>query len=428
VVRGLVASGLLGAAAAGAAFVLRPTPVTLATAAVRDLAPAIQGVGTLEAKVLVQVSPKITGRLVAVLADQGDEVRAGQVLAHLDRAEHRAEVQRAEAAVQRARLAAAAQEVAVRRARAGIESADAGAARVRAAAGLARLNAERWRRLHAEGGVSRVELDVRTTEAATAEAELRSAEAQRRAATEELGVAQATLATLRQEVRVAEAALAATRAREADTQIVSPLDGLVVSRELEAGATAAPGAAILKIADPRSAWVTVHVDEREVGSVGLGQPALVALRSMPGRSLRGRVARIHRESDRVTEQLAVDIALEERPDRLTLGEQAEATIRPPARRGALTVPLGAVIQTAQGPGAWTVAAGRLAFRPLRLGAASPEGWVEVRAGLREGEPVVVAPGRLADLRHEGHRVRARTPAAGGARTAAAEAGAGGRQP
>jgi HlyD family secretion protein len=116
------------------------------------------------------------------------------------------------------------------------------------------------------------------------------------------------------------------------------------------------------------------------------------------------VARIQRESDRVTEQLAVDIALLDRPERLTLGEQAEARIRPPARRGAVVVPLGALVRTADGPGVWTVAAGRLAFRSVRLGAVDPAGWVEALDGAREGEEIVVAPGRLADRRNEGRRV------------------------
>jgi len=67
-------------------------------------------------------------------------------------------------------------------------------------------------------------------------------------------VTQAVLETLRQDVRVAEAALAAARARQNDTEIRSPLDGMVVSRDLEPGATVNPGTGILKVADPRTAW------------------------------------------------------------------------------------------------------------------------------------------------------------------------------
>lgn len=402
--RAILAGGLLAGGVAGAFFFFRPPQVTVAAAAVREIAPVIQGVGTVEAKTVVRVSAKITGRLVSVLADQGDSVRAGQLLATLDRAEQQAQVAQAEATVQRARLAVIAQEVALRKAAAGVQAAEATVGRLQATEGLARVNADRWRQLHREGGVSRVEMDVRVTEAIAAGQELRSVEAQRRVAQEELAVGQASLEALRQEVRVAEAALAAMRARQEDTEIRSPLDGVVVMRELEAGATVNPGSGILKIADPRTAWITVHVDERDIGNLSVGDRAEISLRSLPGRSLPGRVARIQRESDRVTEQLAVDIAFLERPGRLTLGEQAEARIRPPARQGAVGVPLGAVLRTADGPGVWTVTGGRMAFRPVRLGVVDPAGWVETLDGVREGDEVVVAPGRLASRRNERRRV------------------------
>ena len=402
--RAVLTGGLLAGGIAGALFFFRPPQVTVAAAAVREIAPVIQGVGTVEAKTVVRVSAKITGRLVSVLVDQGDAVRTGQLLATLDRAEQQAQVAQAEAAVQRARMAVIAQEVALRKAAASVQAAEATVRRLTATEGLATVNADRWRQLHQEGGVSRVEMDVRVTEAVVAGQERRSAEAQRRVAEEEVAVGQAAVDTLRQEVRVAEAALAATRARQADTEIRSPLDGVVVLRELEAGATVNPGSGILKIADPRTAWVTVHVDERDLGNLSVGDRAEISLRSLPGRPVRGQVARIQRESDRVTEQLAVDIALLERPERLTLGEQAEARVRPLARQGAVGVPLGALVRTADGPGVWTVVTGRLAFRPVRIGVVDPGGWVETLGGVREGDEVVVAPGRLADRRNEGRRV------------------------
>lgn len=345
--RWLLVAGLAAVAAGGILLYLRPTAVTVAEVVVCEMAPAIQGVGTVEAKVVVQVGAKITGRLVSVLADEGDTVKTGQLLAGLDDAEHVAAVRQAEAAL----------------------------ARARATEALARVNAERWRQLHAEGGVPRVDMDLRVTEAVAADNELRNAEA----------------------------TLALARARLADTVIVSPLDGYVVRRDLEPGATVTPGTSILKIADPRTAWVTVHVDERESGAIAIEDQAQIFLRSLPGRILTGRVARVQRESDRVTEQLAVDIAFAEQPPRLTLGEQAEAVIRPTARR-VVAVPAAALVRTPDGPGVWTVVDGRLRFRPARFGLVDPDGWIEVIHGLRPGEQAVLAPGRLADPSNEGRHV------------------------
>lgn len=391
---------------AGGIFVFRPVQVVVTPVVRRDMALAIQGVGTVEAKVVVRIAAKITGRLVSISVDQGDRVRPGQVLATLERIEQQALVQQAAATVQRGHLAAAGQEVVIRKARVNIQSADAAVARLQATESLARANADRWQQLHREGGVSRMDMDIHVTEATTVGEELRTSDAVRRATQEELAVAQAALETLQQDVRVAEAALAATRARHTDTEIRSPLDGVVVSRELEAGTTVNPGTAILKLADPRTAWTTVHVDEAEIGGISLGDPADLSLRSLPGQILRGRVVRIQRESDRVTEQLAIDIAFEEPPVRLALGEQAEARIRPPARKDLVAIPLSALVRLGDGSGAWTVVRGRLAFRVLRLGVIDPEGWIEVLEGIRPGEEVVVGPGRLADRANEGRRVRA----------------------
>ncbi len=94
--------GLLALGVAGAFWLLRPPTVTVVEIARRDIVPAIQGVGTVEAKVVVQVGAKITGRLTEVRVDQGDAVEAGQVLARLDDAQLRADVARGEAALRAA--------------------------------------------------------------------------------------------------------------------------------------------------------------------------------------------------------------------------------------------------------------------------------------------------------------------------------------
>ena len=399
-----LAAGALALLAGGARLLLRPVRVNVAEVALRDIAPAIQGVGTVEAKVVVQAAAKITGRVVGVLVDQGDTVRRGQVLARLDAGEQAADLERNAAALERARHGIAAQEAALQKARATLRAAEAALARARATEALASVNAERWRQLYADGAVGRADMDAKVTEALVGAEDLRNAEAQRQAAVEEIAVLQANLEMARHDMRAAEGGVGVARSHLADTAVLSPLDGYVVSRDLEPGATVNPGASILKIADPQTAWATVYVDERETGGIAVGDPAAIALRSLGGGALPGRVTRIRRESDRVTEQLAVDIAFEQRPARLTLGEQAEATIRPAARQRVAAVPLAALVRTPDGLGVWTVADGRLRFRRVRLGLADPGGWAEVVEGLRPGERVVLAPGRLADLRNEGRRV------------------------
>jgi HlyD family secretion protein len=122
------------------------------------------------------------------------------------------------------------------------------------------------------------------------------------------------------------------------------------------------------------------------------------------------VARIQREGDRVT---GVGGRRRSRapgtPDPRGAGQ---AAIRPPVRRGAIALPLAAVVRRPDGAGALVVDGGHVHFKAVRLGVVDPAGWVEVLDGLRAGDEVVVAPGQLADRANEGRRVRVTRAAAG----------------
>ena len=383
---------------------LRPTQVATAEVTAREISPSIQGVGTVEAKVVVQLAAKIAGRIVIMNVDQGDTVRSGQVLVQLENAESSAEVERAVANLDRAKLATPAQQAALLRAQAGLAAAEAFVAKTEANRSLARANADRWRKLAAIDLVAQMDLDERINAAESADAELKSAEALREAAAKEVALQEAALNIVPKDIAAATAAVASVQARRADSIITSPINGYVVSRELESGAAVNPGTPILKLADPRTLWVTVYVDEHDAGRIAVGNPAAVTLRSMADRTFNGQVVRVRRESDRVTEQLTVDISFDETPERLALGQQAEAIIRPTART-TTALPLAAVVQSPKGAGAWMVVDGRLSFRRARLGAVdTAAGWIEVLEGFSEGEEVVIAPGRLVDLNNEGRRV------------------------
>ena len=384
-----------------AVFVLRPATVTVVRVATRDITPAVHGVGTVEAKIIVPVSSKITDRIVSVLVDQGDPITAGQVVARLDDTQIGAEVRQAEANVRTA-------EAQLRDLSAGarpeeIESLRAQLAAARASHELAEHDLVRAEQLATRQIISNQDLDRARQVQDVASNQGRDLEQKLRLALE--GPRKDQVEATRSQVRAAEAALALARERLADTVIKAPIDGYVVSRELEAGAVVNPGVPIFKVVDPRSAWMTIYIDEQDTAGLAVGHPVDVMFRSLPARHFRGNVARIERESDRVTEQLAVNITLSERPERLTLGEQVEATIRLPVERGATALPAAALVRRPDATGALAVIDGRIHFVPLRLGAIDDAGWVQVVHGLSPGDDVIVAPGALADPTSEGRRVR-----------------------
>jgi multidrug efflux pump subunit AcrA (membrane-fusion protein) len=192
--RSLVAGGMLALAGAALWFWLRPTQVSVAEVYMREISPAIQGVGTVESKVVVQLAAKIPGRIVAINVDQGDAVRRGQALIQLENSESNAEVDRAVANLERSKLGVTAQRAALLRAQAALSAAEAAVARARANRSLAHANAERWRKLATTGDVSQMDLDSRLTAAQSADEELKSAEAQREAAAKEVAAQEAAAA------------------------------------------------------------------------------------------------------------------------------------------------------------------------------------------------------------------------------------------
>jgi HlyD family secretion protein len=407
--RSLVAGALLVVAGLLGFYFFRPPAVTVGTVTTRDVAPAIQGVGTVEAKGVVNVSSKLTGRVLSVLVDQGDTIRAGQVLVRLDAAQYAADVDRAEANVRTAEaqlrdLLAGPRPMEIEQLRARLAS--AGATRT-----LAERDLQRNQELFARQLIAAQDLDRARQAHDVATAAERDARHGLDLALENWARKDQVDAA-RSQLQAAQSALVLARANVAETVIVSPLDGYVVSRELEAGGIVNPGAPIFKIADPRTAWATVYVDARDTAGLAVGHRADLTFRSLPGRAFQSRVARIQREGDRVTEQLAIDLAFIERPPRLILGEQVEAAIRPPARHGASALPLPALVRRPDGAGALVVRDGHIHFKAARLGIIDPAGWAEVLDGLQPGDEVVLAPGSLADPSNDGRRVRVTRVAAG----------------
>jgi HlyD family secretion protein len=311
------------------------------------------GTGTLEAKVVVAASAKMVGKVVAVLVDQGDTVTAGQCLARLESKDYEDSV-----GVAQARLTQAEAELS-----------------------KAEADLERTRALFRDRIVSQADLDAQAT--------ARS-------------VGAATVETARAEVGFA-------RARLTDTRIVSPIAGLVVTRNLEVGSTVVPGAPIFRVADTSLIWVQAMVDERETRGLTEGAHARVVLRSDPGTSLRGTLSRVAREADRVTEELEADVKVEQLPAHFALGQKADVFIETARSLKAMQVPKSALVRRGQQVGVYVIADGRAKWRALKLGLIGREA-AEVLEGLTEGAVVVRDPLRGKTPLAEGQRIVARQDA------------------
>lgn len=352
-------------AAAGTYTLLRQRPLDVAVARVEtDVPVTVFGLGTIEAQMLSRIAFEVAGTLVEVMADHGDEVRAGDVLARLNPASQAARVARAEAGLQSAEAAAA-------RAEAQRERAEAQHVQRQA-------TARRRRELAQRGAGSQEAAELADTEAATAAADL--------------AVNRADAAVARAAIADARANLLAERTTLTRHSLAAPFDALVVSRQREVGTALNPGEAIFTLVAPGSLWALAYVDEGRAGDLALGQIAMVTLRSRPGRPVAAEIVRIGLEADRVTEERRVYLRCRSCPERPVLGEQVEALIETARLPRARLVPESAVhgFDGAFGT-VWTVEDGRLAQRRLRFAARLVDARLALTEGLANGVEVAVRP-------------------------------------
>jgi len=325
----------------------------------------VHGPGTVQSRVPVTVSTKITGILERLYADQGDLVTQGQLLAELD-------VQEMQARVASSRAALTRFDRDLNRARATV-------VKTQAYLTLAQSDHRRDLEIFQSGVISEATMD--TTSAALQVAESEYAEAQAGLAALEAAKAQAA-----SEVRVAEANLGYTR-------IAAPMDGLITVRKAEVGNTVTPGTPIFQMVDLTTIWVAAWIDETQIAHLREGQHASITLRS--GRMFEGEVIRLNKQADTVTRELEADVQFKTLPNPLVIGEEAEVNIAT-QKQTALVVPLSAVFMWKGETGVLKVNNSRAAFHPVSLGVQDLRN-VAVSSGLQEGDLVILQPaGKLVE--------------------------------
>lgn len=364
-------------------------PVThLSQMTLRDEA---AGTGFVRAKVSIGVGAKINGVVLKNYVDQGDVVRKGQVLAKLHNQDFQSQLGQATSLAQ-------AQQAAVTSARANLSASEArlqasssAVARAQAGLRLTEINYERTKALHDGGVVSKESLDTAETAHAQAREDLRNSQAMQNSAQQEAKAAEAQLAVSQKTMTGSEADVRFHKANLQYTIVTSPVDGYVVSRDLEEGATVVPGLPIFTVAESSLIWVSANIDERETDGLKVGQPATISLRSAPSRKISGHVARIAKEADPVTEEVVVDVAFAQQPSDLKLNETAEVYILKSEKAGAKALPRTAIVSGRDGPSVWTVTHGRLQSRSISLGMTDKRGLVEVLNGLSDSEQILIQP-------------------------------------
>lgn len=340
---------------------LAPVRVTVIEVAQGQIEPELFGIGTVEARRSYLIGPTAAGRVQSVLVDVGDSVKAGQLLAEIDPVDLE---QRAAA------LQASAQRAASNRASAEAQMHDAQARHALAAA-----NAKRYIELGEKQFISASVVEAKVQEQASAAAALKAAEA--------------NLAAARQDMTRFQAEREGMARQQQNLRLLAPTDGIVISRDAEAGTTVVAGQAVLKLADPDSLWVRTRFDQGRSAGLAEGLPAEIVLRSSPSKVFAGKVARVEPLSDSVTEERIAQIAFDALPPGQTIGELAEVTLKRGKTESALVLPNASIRRQGGVAGVWKLEDGAPKFAPVRLGEAGLDGRVQVLDGLKSGDAVVV---------------------------------------
>lgn len=327
---------------------LSPVAVTVTTVQQRAIAPALAGIGTVQARYTYKIGPTYAGRIKRLDVHVGDAVKTGQVLGEMDPVDLDERIGAQQAA---------------------IKSAQAVARQAEAKQTFAQTQTRRYEQLLALRA---------TSEESTA--------IQR----QELAVADAALAAAREDASRMRAELQALRAQRNKLRLVAPAAGLVTARHADPGTTVVAGQAVVELIDTASLWVDTRFDQINAEGLVAGLPARIVLRSRRGQTQPGRVLRIEPQADVVTEETLAKIVFDSPLSPLPpVGELAEVTVQLPELPATPTIP-NAAIRTLDGKrGVWKLTDGKLAFMQIALGRSDLDGLVQVEKGLAAGDQLVV---------------------------------------
>ena len=357
------------------AWRLVPIAVERHVISMGTIAEEVMGTGALDARTRATVGAKIAGRIDVISADQGDQVKKDQVLAHIDDADLRRQVSAADATW--------------RASQSSVVRVQADQARAQAIMNQAQRERERLEQLRKSNIVSQQIFEQTVESLAVANADLARAEA--------------AITESEQQMAAAEESLHVFQARLAESSLTAPFDGLVVRRDRDVGDVVVPGTTVMTVVATDTLWISSWVDESAIAAITVGQPARIVLRSDPSKERVGEVLRTGREVDRESREFLVDVQITDLPAHWAIGQRAEVFIRTATAEGATRLPW-RFLRTRDGvDGVWVDDHGRATWRPLGLGLRGQDA-VAVTTGLAPGETVIVQVESPAATFRNGQRI------------------------
>ena len=311
-------------------------PSKLAKVEKNDLAKSVVATGKVEPITKVEVKSKASGIVKKLLVEYGDRVKKGQLLAQLDKEEILAQVEQSKAALQAAEANLKGAEADYERAKVDAEGPDVP---------LLKRSYDRALSMQKDGVVSVSALD-------DAEKEYKMAVNKQNVARAQIIVLQAKIAQSQAEVARDRATLNQFQEQLSYTDITAPIDGIVLSRDVEVGdavssilVLGSSATLVMTMGDTTQVYVKGKVDESDIGRVYLGQPARIKVESFKDKTFNGVVTKISPmgvEKDNVT-TFEVRVSIANADGQLKAEMTANAEIILEEHKNVLQIPEGAII-------------------------------------------------------------------------------------
>ena len=328
----LIAGGLIAATRGGT----KVDPSKLQKVEKGDLAKSVVATGKVTPITKVEVKSKASGIVKKLLVDYGDKVKKGQLLAQLDKEEIEAQVEQSRAAAEASEATLKGSEADYERAKVDAEGPDVP---------LLKRSYERAIGMAKEGVVSTSALE--------------DAQKNYEMALNKQNVSKAQVTVLKAKIAQSQGELARDRAtlkqleeQLSYTDIESPIDGIVLSRDVEMGDAVSSilvlGSAatlVMTLGDTSQVYVKGKVDESDIGKVYLGQPARIKVESFKDKTFNGVVTKISPmgvEKDNVT-TFEVRVSINNPGGELKAEMTANAEIILEEHKSVLQIPEGAII-------------------------------------------------------------------------------------
>lgn len=293
--------------------------------------------GSLQARRLASVRAEVGGSILDVMADQGQTVKEGQLLARVEEGTLREQVMAASSTVRVARNALQ----------------------------VAKGDEQRNQILVKQGVITR--RDFERTQLARTQAEGQLADAQAR-----LKLAQDQLER---------------------TKVTAPFAGVVSERQVHAGDIVQPGAPLFTVVDPATLRLEASVPAAQLGQVQVGTPVRFRVNGYAGRAFQGQVERINPAVDPATGQVRIYVSIPNTEQALLSGLFAEGRVASQAKE-ALAVPLDALDTRQEPPTVQRISNGKVEEVAVTVGLRDDVAQtVEVKSGLKAGDVVLLGSAR-----------------------------------